>query len=172
MNWIFANSRRAGALIVGAALAATLMAALVLGYRFHHLTGEMRAAGARPTPAVTAGAPLPLTGPAAVTATIAPTPPGLPDLGDPRPVVLEVVNAWIDGRLNDPSITGDAQPAALEDLTAHAPAAGLQINGTAVVSTPGPSASTVSVPTNRGDLLVDVVSSDGAWAVADLGWSR
>lgn len=181
-GWIFENPRRlyTTAAVTGVVCAVLLIA--VLGYRVHQLSGltdrvtqpqatEPLATG-QPLEQVTSEA-LPSIDPYATTTPDVPLKgnPTYPKAGDPLPVALDAVNAWLGADYEH--LEGLCQPAAYEDLSASPVPEGTQVDGTGSTTLSGPTASEVRVPTNndKGDLLVTLVTQDDDWKVTSFGWS-
>jgi hypothetical protein len=167
-SWLFKSTARAGTVIVVTLIVTCLMMTGVIVLRMHRAEQALRHGVARhglPSVSVLTGTPIAT--PNLVLGTHAVTvPDAFPSLGDPRPIVLDVVNAWIAGVPD----TGHVAPAALEDLSTHAAPDGLLVTGTARIMRPGPTAALVSVPTSQGVLDVNVAVMDGNWSVTGVGW--
>lgn len=157
---MFANSRRMIGVSVLVLVTALILMVVVLTIRWRGTETTLR--GRFATPSATR---LPLSGGSSTPEpTLTPLP--LPDLGDPRPVVLDVTNAWLAGR----PVADHMDPTAYEDALAHAAPAGLAVTGTARLQAAGPEGATVLVPLGARTLAVDVAAEQGQWMVTGLGW--
>jgi hypothetical protein len=90
-----------------------------------------------------------------------------PAHGSAVPDAISAVDGWFRGVMNDDLYS----PPVLEDLTTNEAPKDAVITGSATVSKDGPTEQEISVPTNRGALLVtmDVVSGD--WLCTGLTWA-
>lgn len=87
--------------------------------------------------------------------------------GSSAPTALDVVTGWLTGTPDDAAM----EPAAYEDAVLHPAPANVQILGTARVTDGGPTEQDVTVPTNRGTLLLTMHVQDGSWVCTSLGWA-
>lgn len=191
MNWLFERPGRPQRVALVVVILALVLLVAILWFRVASLASSTRTPDVAASPAVSpserlspdqrlatpgpaspsASEPLTGQGPDA-TFTPAPVetiPQAFTDLGDPRPVALRSVRAWLAGRNSD--LEGDLLPGVLDEALANPPRRGARINGTARVTEPGPTASVVVVPTSRGDLSVSlVVVNRERWMVEAFGW--
>lgn len=164
--WIFDRPSRAYLALISIVVLGVTIAVIVLSVRVHGITRAVQHGTGTEVTRDERLVGTPASTPSLTLST--PTASTFPSLGDPRPIVLDVVQAWIDGKPDVPHVS----PAALEDLSAHAAPTGLYVTGTARLNRSGPTAALVIVPTTLGGLAVDVALSDGDWSVTGVGWDR
>lgn len=186
MKWLFDRPGRLAAVLTGVAVASLIAVVVVLALRVQGLSEQMTP-GATPTPSGTAlpgltpptggeqglatPDPAPTTGgltrPDSSFATV--TEQAFPDAGDPTPIAIEAVNEWI--KWDFAALEDNLLPGVLEEAVANPPARDMRVDGVAKVTEPGPTQSVVTVPTNKGDLLVTCVTVNGSWMIESMGWS-
>lgn len=183
--WLFDRPGRLGVTVLTVSLVALAATVVVLAIRVQSLGSDAPPRPPEQTYPPSAVIPVPtgdetgLATPAPPSATDSLTLPdqsyatvteqAFPDAGDPTPIVLEAVNEWISW--NFTGLEDNLLPGVLEEAVANPPVRDTKVDGVARVTTPGPTQSTVTVPTNKGDLLVTCLVVNGSWMVESMGWS-
>lgn len=171
---LFDSPRRLWLSIALTILTILIIMAVVLAVRINQAFDRVEQAKASPAPTLSTDAtlpPMPTTGPLTTQdqeylATDDP----FDALGDPTPVVLSAVAAWV--RLDVEAMQKVYLPAALDSVVGTPPGRGFRVTGPAEVVEPGPTRSVLIVPTSVQPLEVVTVGVEGRWMVESIGYRR